>query len=89
MTMPSTPATMAPSELTAGPLGALRDAAGARLELRDDSDGMLVDAVRALVGGGQVVWVLGRLKGLARGLSLRPISLLVREKAGLSLRRVT
>lgn len=79
----------AAAELTAGVLGALRDASGARLELRDDADGMLLDALRALVGSDEIVWVLGRLRGLARGLSLRPVSVLVKGKGGLRLRRVT
>lgn len=79
----------AAAELTGGSLGALRDAGGARLELRDDADGVLVDALRALVGGDEIVWVMGRLRGLARGLSLRPVSVLVRGKSGVRLRRVT
>lgn len=79
----------APRELSAGPTGSLRDAHGTRLELRDDSDAPLADTVRALAAEGELVWVLGRLRGLLRGIVLRPTSLLVRVDGKLRLRRIT
>jgi hypothetical protein len=79
----------APRELTAGSAGCLLDAGGARLELRDDQDVPLADTLRELSAGGDIVWVAGRLKGLSAGLSLRPVSLLVRKANRMRLWRVT
>ncbi|HEX6240651.1 MAG TPA: hypothetical protein VFZ61_07155, partial [Polyangiales bacterium] len=79
----------APSALSPAPLDSLRDEAGARLSLRDDGEGTQADALRSLVGEDEIVWVLGRLRGLASGFSLRPISVLVRSRGGLALRRIT
>lgn len=79
----------APSELLPGPTGALRDASGTRLELRDDADAPLADTVRALATEGELVWVLGRLRGLLRGIVLRPTSILLRINGRLRLRRIT
>jgi hypothetical protein len=79
----------APSALSPAPLDSLRDETGARLSLRDDGDGTQAEAVRSLVGADEIVWVLGRLRGLASGFSLRPVSVLVRTAGGLALRRVT
>lgn len=79
----------APRELGQGSAGCLRDATGARLELRDDQDAPAADTLRELTAGGDLVWVAGRLKGKAAGLSLRPISLLVRKHGRVRLLRVT
>jgi len=79
----------APRELSAGPTGSLRDQNGRCLELRDDNDAPLADTVRALAGDGEVVWVLGRLRGLLRGIVLRPTSVLLRVDGKLRLRRIT
>jgi hypothetical protein len=78
-----------PRELVSGPSGSLRDSMGVRLALSDDSEAPLADTLRALSGDGDLLWILGRLRGLESGLTLRPISVLVRRGNGLSLRRVT
>jgi hypothetical protein len=79
----------APRELTDGSAGSLRDAMGSRLELRDDQEAPAADTLRELAAEGDLVWVAGRLKGGAAGLSLRPISLLVRKQSKVRLWRVT
>jgi hypothetical protein len=82
-------ALFSPRELVAGAAGSLRDSMGVRLALSDDSETPMADTLRALCGEGELVWILGRLRGLESGLALRPISLLVKRAGGLSLRRVT
>ncbi len=82
-------ALFSPRELVVGPGGSLRDAMGVRLALSDDSEAPMADTLRALCGEGDLVWVLGRLRGLESGLALRPVSVLVKGSSGLSLRRVT
>lgn len=67
----------------------LRDDQGAGVELGDDANGPLVDTLRAMAEDHEVVWVAGRLTGLARGLSLRPVSLLLKREGRYTLRRVT
>jgi hypothetical protein len=82
-------ALFAPRELVVGPSSSLRDSMGVRLALSDDSEAPMAETLRALSGDGELVWILGRLRGLESGLSLRPISVLVKRAGGLSLRRVT
>jgi hypothetical protein len=82
-------ALISPRELSPGPSGSLRDSMGVRLAVADDSGAPLSDMLRVLVGEGELVWILGRLRGLENGLVLRPVSVLVRKGSGVSLRRVT
>jgi hypothetical protein len=82
-------ALFAPRELVSGPGSSLRDSMGVRLALSDDSEVPQAETLRALCGDGELVWILGRLRGLESGLTLRPISVLVKRGTGLSLRRVT
>ena len=67
----------------------LEDSEGERLELSDTVDAPSADALRAQVQGGQLLWVAGRLVGIATGLVLRPISALIRRADALHLCRLT
>lgn len=78
-----------PAFLELGVEGAARDASGKRLALLDDTRAPAIESVRAVLQGGDLVWIAGRLLGLSTGLALRPISVLVRHDAQLVLRRIT
>jgi hypothetical protein len=78
-----------PTELEDERGGALRDADGDRLELSDDSGGVVLPTLHRLAQDGNLMWIAGRLRGTSRGISLRPTSLLVQTAQGYSLRRVT
>jgi hypothetical protein len=67
----------------------LRDSRGAGIEIVDDADVPMLDTLRAMAEADEVVWIAGRLTGLARGLVLRPTSMLLRREGRFSLRRVT
>jgi hypothetical protein len=67
----------------------LEDSEGERLELSDTVDAPGADALRAQVNGGQLVWIAGRLVGIATGLVLRPVSALIRRPDALHLCRLT
>jgi hypothetical protein len=67
----------------------LEDSEGEKLELSDTVEAPAADALRAQVSGGQLLWVAGRLVGLASGLVLRPISALIRRPDALHLCRLT
>ncbi len=67
----------------------VRDARGAGIGIVDDVDVPMLDALRAMAEADEVLWIGGRLTGLARGLALRPISMLLRREGRFSLRRVT
>ncbi|MFT3922603.1 MAG: hypothetical protein QM778_08730 [Myxococcales bacterium] len=67
----------------------VRDASHAGIELVDDADVPMTDTLRAMAEGDEVVWIGGRLTGLARGLVLRPTSMLLKREGRFSLRRVT
>jgi len=82
-------ALFAPSELEPGSDGTLCDAKGERVWLDDEQGGPGADSLRAAVGSADLVCVLGRLLGRAAGLTLRPLSVLVRRGAWLELHRVT
>jgi hypothetical protein len=67
----------------------LEDSEGERLELSDTVDAPGADALRAQVNGGQLMWIAGRLVGIATGLVLRPVSALIRRPDALHLCRLT
>lgn len=67
----------------------LRDGGAAGIEIVDDTDVPMLDTLRAMAEVDEVVWIAGRLTGLARGLVLRPTSMLLRREGRFSLRRVT
>jgi hypothetical protein len=78
----------APREVPSAAGGRLIDDTGDSLPLADDTDAT-AQVMQAASAGGEVVWVAGRLLGLARGLALRPTSLLVRRGEGVHLCRIT
>lgn len=65
------------------------DHEGERMALVEDASQPTSDLLSQLVQGARVVWLAGRLVGLAQGLLLKPISLLVQRSDGLHLLRVT
>jgi hypothetical protein len=67
----------------------VRDGGGTGIEIVDDADVPMLDTLRAMAEADEVVWIAGRLTGLARGLVLRPTSMLLRREGRFSLRRVT
>ena len=78
----------APRALEEGPLGALRDGSSERIAFTDPET-LGADAVRAALRGGELACVLGRLRGRASGLTITPLSTLVRRGAWLELSRIT
>lgn len=82
-------ALLAPVMLEAGPAGALRDARDERLALFDERGNDESSALRAAIAGADLACVLGRLHAGDAGLTLRPLSAIVRRGAWYELRRVT
>jgi hypothetical protein len=79
----------APAKLGGEHDATLHDSEGEKLDLSEAVEAPAADALRAEVASGQLLWVAGRLVGLARGLVLRPISALIRRDDALHLCRLT
>lgn len=79
----------APKELSEGVDARLCDNEGDSILLADEVEAATVHQLRALAGGGEVVFVAGRLAALSDGLVLKPASLLVHNTTGPHLYRVT
>ena len=65
------------------------DSDGERMSLAEEAAQPMSELLQQFGEHGRIVWIAGRLVGLAQGLVLKPVSLLLQRADGLHLMRVT